>query len=64
MNSYSHYSGVGAHQRQEKKQEVKNGGVIRWKKEKKRIEAQKAKPRTSFPVIDELTGEEEQTGRN
>ena len=30
---------------------------------KKRIEAQRAKPRTPTPAIDELIGEEEQTGK-
>ena len=35
----------------------------REKRKGKRIEAQGAKPRTPTPVIDALTGEEEQTGK-
>ena len=59
--TYSRHSGVSTHQRQERREEGKNKGVKRWKK--KRIEVERAKPRTPTPAIDALIGDKEQTGR-
>ena len=57
----SRHSGVGTHQRQERREEGKNKGGKRRKK--KRIEAQRLKSRTPTRAIDALIGGEEQTGK-
>ena len=49
----------GTHQRQGKERREMKKEVKRWKK--KRIEAQRAKPRTPTPVTDGLIEDEEQT---
>ena len=52
---------VDTHQRQEGREERKSKKVKRWKI--KRIEAQRAKPRTPTPATDALIGDEQKTGK-